>query len=334
MNSLYKKNFLKITNFTKDQIIKIINISILLKNNRKKKQEIQYLKNKKIALIFEQESTRTRCSFEIAAFEQGAKISYLASNNIHLGYKESIFDTIKVLERLYDGIGYRGTNHENLKILAQNSKIPIWNALTKKYHPTQILADLLTMQEYTKNKEISAIKVAYVGDASNNIANTLLELAHVMGFKLHIVAPKEYWPNPNIMQKIFKINKKIFICTENIKNGVKDVDFIYTDVWISMGDKKDEWNKKIQLLKKYQINQQLLSYTNNNAIKVLHCLPALHDQKTEIGKKISQSYNLQDGIEITNDIFQKNKEIIFNQSENKLHTIKALMLATLKKNII
>ncbi|QCI26038.1 ornithine carbamoyltransferase [Buchnera aphidicola] len=333
MNSLYKKSLLKITDFTKDEIKKIISLSKILKKNRKNKKEVKYLKNKNIALIFEQESTRTRCAFEIAAYEQGANISYLTSHNIHLGYKESIIDTIKVLERLYDGIGYRGISHQTIKVLSHNSNVPIWNGLTKKYHPTQLLADLLTIEEYIPNKKISEIKLAYVGDASNNIANTLLELSFLIGFTLHIVAPKKYWPKLNIMQKIYQTNKKKFLCTEDIKMGVQNVDFIYTDVWVSMGEEKSEWDKKISLLKKYQVNQKMLSYTKNDDIKVLHCLPAIHDKNTKIGKKISKLYNLHEGIEITNDIFNANSEIIFDQSENKLHTLKALMVATLKKDI-
>ncbi|WP_343128046.1 ornithine carbamoyltransferase [Buchnera aphidicola (Takecallis taiwana)] len=333
MNSLYKKHFLKMQDCTKYEINQIINLAQVIKKNRNNKQEIKYLKNKKIALVFEQESTRTRCSFEVAAFEQGAQISYLGSGNIHLGYKESLADTIQVLNRLYDGIGYRGLQHNNIKILSHYAKIPIWNALTKKYHPTQLLADLLTIKEYTVNKLVSEITLVYVGDASNNIANTLLELSLIIGFKLRLVSPKEYWPKSNIIDKIYKDNKKNFLCTENIQSGVKDADFIYTDVWLSMGDSKKEWDKKIHLLKKYQINQQLLSYTKNYNVKVLHCLPALHDQNTVISKKISELYNLQDGIEITNEVFQSNKDIIFNQSENKLHTIKSLMILTLNKNI-
>ncbi|CAL4042996.1 Ornithine carbamoyltransferase subunit I [Buchnera aphidicola (Takecallis arundicolens)] len=333
MNNLYKKHCLKIKDLTKHEINQIINLAEVIKKARNKKQEIKYLKNKKIALIFEQESTRTRCSFEVAAFEQGAQVTYLGAGNTHLGYKESISDTMQVLNRLYNGIGYRGIHHNNIKILSHYSKIPIWNALTKKYHPTQLLADLLTIKENTINKSVSEITLAYVGDASNNIANTLLELALIIGFKLHLVAPKEYWPKSDVIQKMYKTNKKKFLCTENIKEGVKKADFIYTDVWVSMGDKKNEWDKKINLLKKYQINQKLLSYTKNYNIQVLHCLPALHDQNTIIGKKCSTLYNLPDGIEITNEIFQSHKKIIFNQSENKLHTIKALMILTLKKNI-
>lgn len=333
MNSLYKKHLLKISDFTKNEIITIINLANFLKKSKKKKQEKKYLKNKNIALIFEQESTRTRCAFEISAFDQGANISYLGSKNIHLGYKESIIDTVKVLEKMYNGIGYRGINHENVNLLSQNSKIPVWNALTKIHHPTQLLADILTIQEYMPNKSFSEIQCTYIGDASNNIANTLLEASLILNFKLHLVSPKQYWPKIKILKAAYKKNKNNFLCTDNIQKGVKNSDFIYTDVWISMGDSNNSFDEKIQILKKYQVNDTLLSLTNNNNIKVLHCLPALHDKNTIIGKKISKLYNLNDGIEITNTVFQKNSKIIFTQSENKLHTIKALMIATLKKNI-
>ncbi|WP_343182386.1 ornithine carbamoyltransferase [Buchnera aphidicola] len=333
MKKLYKRNFLKISDFNKSEITKIIQFARILKKNKEKKKEVRYLKNKKIALIFEQESTRTRCAFEIAAFEQGAYTSYFAPNNLHLGYKESAHDTIKVMEKIYDGIAYRGIKHNNLKILSENSNIPIWNGLTEKYHPTQLLADILTMQECTPQKKISEIICTYVGDASNNIANTILELASILGFNLRLVAPKLYWPNKNTLNKYqIKYNKKI-LCTEDIEQGVKNTDFIYTDVWLSMGTNQKELEKRIKILRKYQVNYQMLELTKNLNIKVLHCLPALHDINTILGKNISEKYNMQNGIEITNDVFQDNKNIIFTQSNNKLHTIKSLMILTLKKNV-
>lgn len=330
MNSLYNKHILKISDLTKQEIKKIITFASILKKNRQNKQEIQYLKNKKIALIFEQKSTRTRCSFEVAAIEQGACVSYLGSD-IHLGYKESITDTIKVLERLYDGIAYRGSNHQDIKIISQNSQIPIWNALTQEYHPTQILSDILTIIECMPNKAIENIICTYVGDASNNIAKTLLEIAQIMKLKLRFLAPKKYWPKIPISKN--KNIKNNIMCTENIKKGVELSDFIYTDTWISMGEDPLIWKEKIQILKKYQVNEKMIQLSNNKKIQVLHCLPSLHDSNTILGKKISKKYKLNDGIEITNTVFQKYQDIIFTQSENKLHTIKALMILSLIKNI-
>ncbi|CAL4042915.1 Ornithine carbamoyltransferase subunit I [Buchnera aphidicola (Phyllaphis fagi)] len=329
MNSLYKKNFLKMSDFNKTEIYEIINLSDFLKKKNRMKQELQYLKKKKIALIFEKQSTRTRCAFEVAIFDQGGYSSYIESKNIHLGYKESISDTAKVLERMYDGIQYRGHDHKNIKILSQNINIPVWNGLTEKYHPTQLLADLLTIQEYSPNKLINNIILAYVGDASNNIANTMLETAHIMGFELRLVAPKKYWPNKKLLNK-YQSNNKI-ICTESIQEGVKQVDFIYTDVWMSMGESSTILHDKILSLKNYQINNKMLKLTQNNNVQVLHCLPALHDNTTKVGKKISQLYNFNDGIEITNEVFQKYQNIIFQQAENRLHTIKSMMIKTLTK---
>lgn len=333
MNSLYKKNFLKISDFNKNEIQTIINLAFFLKKQKKSKKEIQYLKNKKIALIFEKESTRTRCAFEIAAFEQGAYSSYFGPGNIHLGYKESTIDTIKILNRMYDGVQYRGNEHKTIKILSQYTKIPIWNGLTNKYHPTQLLADILTMIEFSPKKQISHISCAYVGDASNNISNTILEMAAIMGFEIRFIAPKQYWPNNKLLYKYQNQEKKNNIfCTENIEEGVKNVDFIYTDVWISMGEPEDLWDKKIKILKKYQVNRKMIELTKNSNVKVLHCLPALHDKNTKMGKKFSKLYQFHDGIEITNEVFKKYNNIIFEQAENRLHSIKALMIATLKKN--
>ncbi|MCW5197195.1 ornithine carbamoyltransferase [Buchnera aphidicola] len=332
MNCLYKKSFLKMSDLNQTEIKKVIDFAIFLKEQRNKKKERQYLKKKKIALIFEQQSTRTRCAFEIAIYEQGGYSSYLSPKNIHLGYKESILDTAKVLEKMYDGIQYRGCNHNNIKLLSKNIQIPVWNGLTEKYHPTQLLADLMTIQEYSPNKPINHIICAYVGDASNNIGNTILETAHIMNFELRLIAPKKYWPNKKLLNK-YKSNNKI-TCTENIKEGVKKVDFIYTDVWISMGESDSVLNEKILALKAYQVNNQMLELTKNNHVQVLHCLPALHDNKTQIGNKISKLFNFHDGIEITNEVFQKYNKIIFQQAENRLHTIKSIMIKTMKNQLI
>ncbi|CAL4321970.1 ornithine carbamoyltransferase [Buchnera aphidicola] len=327
MKSLFKKHIIKISNFNKHEIQKIIELSLYLKKNRNNQQEIQYLKNKKIALIFEQESTRTRCAFEIAAIEQGAYSSYFGPGNMHLGYKESIIDTAKILSKMYDGIQYRGNDHNVIKILSKYASVPVWNGLTNKYHPTQLIADLLTMIEFSRNKNISEIICSYLGDASNNIGNSLVELAGIMGFQLNLIAPKKYWPDQKILNKYIKSNN--IICTENINQGIYQSDFIYTDVWVSMGETEDAWKKKIELLRKYQVNKKIIQIAQNPKVKILHCLPALHDKNTKIGKKISNLYQFNDGIEITNEIFDKYNRIIFQQAENRLHTIKAILISTL-----
>ncbi|QCI17185.1 ornithine carbamoyltransferase [Buchnera aphidicola (Aphis helianthi)] len=336
MNYLYQRHFLRLLDFSDIELENIIILSEKLKKIKKNNQEIQLLKKKNIALIFEKESTRTRCSFEIAAFDQGAHVTYLGPGSTHLGTKESIEDTAKVLSRLYDGIEYRGHNHEVIETLAKYSNVPVWNGLTEKFHPTQIIADLLTMKEVFPKKQFFEIKCAYVGDSHNNIANTLLEAASILGIDLRLISPKKYWPEKNILslcQEKSKKNKKQIICTENIEEGIKNVDFIYTDVWVSMGEPEKTWKEKIKLLKNYQVNQNMIDMTNNPSVKVLHCLPALHDQKNIIVKSILKEYNLQDGIEITDNIFQKNQGIIFEQAENRLHTIKAILISSLIKTI-
>ncbi|AAO27054.1 ornithine carbamoyltransferase anabolic [Buchnera aphidicola str. Bp (Baizongia pistaciae)] len=334
MNALYKKNFLKLSDFTSLDIRNIINIACILKYQKKNKNEFPYLKNKNIVLIFEKQSTRTRCAFEIASFDQGAQVTYLGPGSTHLGYKESIQDTARVLSSIYDGIQYRGHNHETIKNLAKYSNVPVWNGLTEKFHPTQILADLLTIYETLPEKSFCNIKCAYVGDARNNISNTLLEASSLLGLNLCLVAPKCFWPNYDFFLKCqlkAKKNHGNIICTEDIQKGVRGADFIYTDVWVSMGEPKKTWHNRIKLLKKYQVNLKMLLLTQNKKIKVLHCLPSFHDKNTIVGEEIINKHNLDNGIEITNQVFNSQSDVIFRQSENRLHTIKALLLSTLLK---
>ncbi|WP_343192000.1 ornithine carbamoyltransferase [Buchnera aphidicola (Formosaphis micheliae)] len=335
MNTLYNRHFLKLSDFTQSEIMYLIKLAIKLKQIKKNKKEIQYLLKKNIVLIFEKASTRTRCAFEVAAFDQGANVTYLGPGNTHFEYKESIIDTVKVLSRMYHGIQYRGHDHNIVKTLSQFSTIPVWNGLTDKYHPTQLLADLCTIQELCTQKYMHEIHCAYVGNAKNNISHTLLEAAAITGLNLRLVAPKQYWPDKKILLKCQLIAQKKYgtiICTENVAEGVKNVDFIYTDVWVSMGESDKLWEKRIQLLKKYQVNDTMINLTENEHVKILHCLPAFHDQTTIIGKKILNKFNLQTGMEITHSIFKKHSDTIFEQSENRLHTIKALIISTLTEN--
>ncbi|XBC38529.1 MAG: ornithine carbamoyltransferase [Buchnera aphidicola (Melaphis rhois)] len=335
MNTLYKKSCLRLLDFCNHDIKYIIDVASFLKNAKKNNKENLYLKNKKIVLIFEKESTRTRCAFEVAAFDQGAHVTYLGPKSTHLGYKESIKDTARVLSKMYHGIQYRGHNHEVIETLAKYSTIPVWNGLTETFHPTQILADLLTMKESLSSKSLSNISCAYVGDTKNNIGLTLLEAASLVGLNLRLVSPIQFWPNAEFFLKCKSEARERngdIICTESIEEGVKNVDFIYTDVWISMGEPRKQWTDRIKLLKNYQVNSSMLHLTNNKKTKVLHCLPALHDDNTIIGKEIMNNNNLNNGIEITNEIFESNSDIIFKQSENRLHTIKALMVTSLIEN--
>jgi len=335
INTLYQRHFLRLFDFKDFEIQKLINLAIKLKKAKKNNTENQYLKGKNIVLIFEKESTRTRCAFEVAAFDQGAHVTYLGPGSTHLGYKESIKDTAQVLSKMYHGIQYRGHKHSTIKTLSDFSNVPIWNGLTEKFHPTQILADLLTIKENIHFKKFNQITCAYVGDTRNNISNTMLEAAAMTGLNLRLVSPKEYWPDEELLLECqLKSIKKSgqIICTENISDGVKNADFIYTDVWVSMGESKKLWSKRIALLKKYQVNTSMLELTNNKNIKVLHCLPSFHDHETVIGKKILDTFNLNNGMEITNSVFEQQKKIIFEQSENRLHTIKALIISTLIEN--
>ncbi|QCI21087.1 ornithine carbamoyltransferase [Buchnera aphidicola (Hyperomyzus lactucae)] len=336
MNNLYQRDCLRLLDFSSLDLKNIITLAQKLKKDKKNNQEIPLLTRKKIALIFEKESTRTRCSFEVAAFDQGAQVTYLGPGSTHLGTKESIEDTAKILGRLYDGIQYRGHDHTTIEILAKYSKAPVWNGLTEKFHPTQLLADLLTIKESFPKKKFHHIKCAFVGDAHNNMGNSLLEAASLVGLDLRLVAPKECWPEKNLFilcQKEARKKKGNIICTEKIEEGVKNVDFIYTDVWVSMGERQEIWDKRIKLLRSYQVNHSMLDMTNNAQVKVLHCLPALHDQNTNMGKSILQKYNFKNGMEITNDVFQKHQEIIFEQAENRLHTIKSILVSSLLKEI-
>ncbi|CAL4322098.1 Ornithine carbamoyltransferase subunit I [Buchnera aphidicola (Sipha maydis)] len=334
MNSCYLKNLLRLCDFCKEDILFLIKYAKKLKFKKKINKEKKLLKNKNIVLLFEKESTRTRCSFEIAAFNQGAKTTYLGPGNTHLGYKESIEDTAITLGKIYDGIIYRGHQHTNIEKLAQYAKIPVWNGLTESFHPTQILSDLLTIQEIFINTPLKKIKIAYIGDARNNIANSLVEASQILNFNLTLVSPKKYFQKEEFFKR-YNVNNsypKNILYTEDIEKGVKKVDLIYTDVWISMGEKIELQEKKIELLKNYQVNQKVLQLTENPLIKVFHCLPALHDQKTKFGKKIIKKFNLKNGIEISHDVFESNKKIIFQQSENRIHIAKALLINCLINN--
>ncbi|CAL4322291.1 Ornithine carbamoyltransferase subunit I [Buchnera aphidicola (Chaitophorus populicola)] len=336
MNSFYLRNFLRLQNFSSEDILFLIKYAKKLKFKKIINKEKKHLKNKNIVLIFEKESTRTRCSFEVASFDQGAKITYLNTKDIHLGYKESIEDTASTLGKIYDGIVYRGHIHKNIKKLAKYAKIPVWNGLTESFHPTQILSDIFTIKEIFFNKSIQDIKIAYIGDSKNNISNTLIEASNLLKFKLSLISPKEYLPTQKFLHTYnIKINKKLnnILLTEDIEKGVYQADVIYTDVWISMGENASKEEKKINLLKKYQVNQNVLKSTCNPFIKVFHCLPALHNTKTIYGKKIIQKFNLKNGVEITDDVFKSNKKIIFQQSANRVHIVKALIICSLIKNI-
>ncbi|QJC37270.1 ornithine carbamoyltransferase [Enterobacteriaceae endosymbiont of Donacia thalassina] len=342
MNSFYNKHFLKLSDFSKENLYELIKISEKLKYKKKIFKEEKKLVGKNIILIFEKNSTRTRCSFEIACFDQGANITYLNTIDSHINDKESLKDSARILSKMYDGLEYRGKYQKNIEILAKYSTIPVWNGLTNELHPTQILADLLTIKENIKNKEIDQIKLSYIGDINNNISYSLIEASSIIGFELYLISSQklELGNNlyiNNIIKKMKKSNN-IHI-TSNLNIGVKNADFIYTDIWFSMGEEKslELWEKKIKKLRNYQVNHSLLKKSHNNNIKVMHCLPSLHlynHYKKLFTKEIISKYNLYNGLEITDEVFESKNSIIFQQAENKIHTIKAIIMTSLLKEEI
>jgi ornithine carbamoyltransferase len=332
MNPFYKRHFLRLLDFTPVEINTLLDLAAELKQAKKSGKERQKLAGKNIALIFEKDSTRTRCSFEVAAYDQGARVTYLGPGGNQIGHKESIKDTARVLGRMYDGIQYRGYGQQLVETLAEFAGVPVWNGLTNEFHPTQLLADLLTMQEHLPNKLLSEMKFAYLGDARNNMGNTMLEAAALVGMDLRLVAPKVCWPEAELVAacqaQAQKTGAKITL-TEDIAEGVKGADFLYTDVWVSMGEPKEVWQERVALLKPYQVNMDVVKLTGNPQVKFLHCLPAFHDNQTTVGKQMAEQYDLPGGMEVTEDVFESPHSIVFDQAENRLHTIKAVMVATL-----
>ncbi|MDN0125168.1 ornithine carbamoyltransferase [Yersinia aleksiciae] len=334
MNQFYKRHFLRLLDFTPTEITALLDLAAELKQAKKSGCELQKLAGKNIALIFEKDSTRTRCSFEVAAYDQGARVTYLGPGGSQIGHKESIKDTARVLGRMYDGIQYRGHGQQVVETLAEYAGVPVWNGLTNEFHPTQLLADLLTMQEHLPGKPLSEMKFAYLGDARNNMGNTMLEAAALVGMDLRLVAPKACWPEAQLVAdcqvQAQKTGGKITL-TEDIAEGVKGADFLYTDVWVSMGEPKEVWHERVALLKPYQVNMDVVKLTGNPQVKFLHCLPAFHDDQTTLGKQMAEQYHLPGGMEVTDEVFESAHSIVFDQAENRLHTIKAVMVATLSQ---
>ncbi|WJV53476.1 ornithine carbamoyltransferase [Prodigiosinella aquatilis] len=336
MNPFYLRHFLRLMDFTPTEIESLLNLSMKLKADKKSGTEIRHLQGKNIALIFEKDSTRTRCSFEVAAYDQGAQVTYLGSSGSQIGHKESMKDTARVLGRMYDGIQYRGYGQHLVETLAEFSGVPVWNGLTDEFHPTQLLADLLTMREHLPGQSLSDMKLAYVGDTRNNMGNTMLEAAALTGLDLRLIAPKTYWPEAGLVAECQAAAVKTggsITLTEDVATGVKDVDFIYTDVWVSMGEPKEVWQQRINLLRPYQVNMAMITATGNPQVKFLHCLPAFHDDQTTIGKQMAAQYGLHGGMEVTEELFESAHSIVFDQAENRMHTIKAVMVATLSQQL-
>jgi len=327
---LHNRNFLKLLDYTPQEITYLLDLAANLKKAKNSGNEKQYLKGKNIALIFEKASTRTRCAFEVAAYDQGAHITYLGPTGSQIGQKESMKDTARVLGRMYDGIEYRGYGQVIVEELGKYAGVPVWNGLTNEFHPTQILADFLTMIEHS-DKPLKEMVFCYLGDARYNMGNSLMVGSAKMGVDFRIAAPKAYQPSADLVAKCKVIAKdtgaKITI-TENVDDAVKNADFLYTDVWVSMGEPDSVWEERIRLLKPFQVNMKVLEKTGNPSVKFLHCLPAFHNRETKVGEDIFKKFGL-DGMEVTEDVFESKHSIVFDEAENRLHTIKAVMVATL-----
>ncbi|WP_373945780.1 ornithine carbamoyltransferase (plasmid) [Vibrio chagasii] len=329
--NLRNRNFLKLLDFTPKEIQFLLDLSADLKKAKYAGTEQKKLTGKNIALIFEKASTRTRCAFEVAAFDQGAQVSYLGPSGSQIGQKESMKDTARVLGRMYDGIEYRGFGQSIVEDLGAYAGVPVWNGLTDEFHPTQILADFLTMLEHGRGKQLHQISFAYLGDARNNMGNSLLVGAAKMGMDIRLVAPKAFWPEEQLVeecQAIAQITGAKITLTEDVAEGVKGCDFLYTDVWVSMGEAPEAWDERVAVMKPYQVNMDVIKLTGNPQVKFMHCLPAFHNNETVIGQQVADKYGM-NGLEVTDEVFESDYSIVFDEAENRMHTIKAVMVATL-----
>jgi len=328
--NLRNRNFLKLLDFTPEEINFLIDLSQKLKKAKYAGLEQPKLTGKNIALIFEKASTRTRCAFEVAALDQGAHVTYLGPSGSQIGTKETMKDTARVLGRMYDGIEYRGFGQNIVEELGKYAGVPVWNGLTTEFHPTQILADFLTAKE-NLNKSFNKMIFTYVGDGRNNMANSLMVGGAKLGMDFRIVAPKEVQPDAELIDQckaIAKENGAKITVTDNIKEGVKNTDVIYTDVWVSMGEPAEVWKQRIELLKNYQVNKAMMDMTGNSNTIFMHCLPSFHNTNTKLGKEIFEKFGLPE-MEVTDEVFESEASVVFDEAENRMHTIKAVMVATL-----
>ena len=328
--NLRNRSFLKLLDFSPREIQYLLDLARDLKRAKYTGTEVPRMKGKNIALIFEKTSTRTRCAFEVAAYDQGAHVTYLGPTGSQIGIKETMKDTARVLGRMYDGIEYRGFAQATVEDLSRYAGVPVWNGLTNEAHPTQVLADLLTMTEHS-DKPLNQISFAYLGDSRFNMGNSLLVGGAKMGMDVRIVAPKTLQPSKELIAKCMEIGKETgarITITDDVDAGVKGCDFIYTDIWVSMGEPDEVWKERIAMLMPYQVNAKLMERTGNPRCKFMHCLPSYHNRDTKAGEDVYQKFGL-DGIEVTEEVFESENSIVFDEAENRLHTIKAVMVATL-----
>ncbi len=328
--NLRNRHFLKLLDFTPGEIRYLLELSFSLKKEKKEGSGVQRLRGKNIALIFEKTSTRTRCAFEVAACDQGAGVTYLGPSGTQIGHKESMKDTARVLGRMYDGIEYRGFGQSIVEELAHYAGVPVWNGLTDEFHPTQVLADFMTMMEHS-DKPLNEMKLCYLGDARNNVGNSLMVGSAKVGIDFRAAAPPSVQPDQLLVEKCRAIaaesGGKITI-TGDVQLAVKDADFLYTDVWVSMGEPEERWAERIELLEPYQVNRAVTSMTGNKNVKFLHCLPAFHNRETKVGESIFRKFGLE-AQEVTEEVFESEHAVVFDEAENRMHTIKAIMVATL-----
>ena len=330
MVNLKNRSFLKLLDFTPEEIQYLLDLAAELKADKKAGREHKTLVGKNIAQIFEKTSTRTRCSFEVAAYDQGAHVTYLGPSGSQIGIKETMKDTARVLGRMYDGIEYRGFAQKTVEELSEYSGVPVWNGLTNEFHPTQILADFLTMREHS-DKPLNQISYAYLGDARFNMGNSLLVGGAKMGMDVRIVAPKSLQPAAELVAECRKVAEQTgarITITDDVDAGVKGCDFIYTDIWVSMGEPDEVWKERIAMLMPYQVNASLMKRTGNPDCKFMHCLPSYHNRDTKAGEDVYQKFGM-DGVEVTEEVFESPASIVFDEAENRMHTIKAVMVATL-----
>ncbi|GAA2246552.1 ornithine carbamoyltransferase [Streptomyces ruber] len=328
--TLAGRHFLKELDFTGEELRGLVELAAELKAAKKAGTEPRYLSGRNIALIFEKTSTRTRCAFEVAAADQGASTTYLDPSGSQIGHKESVKDTARVLGRMYDAIEYRGDSQQKVEELAAYAGVPVYNGLTDDWHPTQMLADVLTMTEHC-DKPLTGTAFAYLGDARFNMGNSYLVTGALLGMDVRIVAPESYWPAEEIVthaRKLAETSGARVTLTEDVAEGVRGADFVATDVWVSMGEPKEVWAERIAALTPYAVTMDVLRATGNPDVRFLHCLPAFHDLGTKVGREIHEAYGL-DSLEVTDEVFESPHSVVFDEAENRLHTIKAVMVATL-----
>jgi len=330
MTNLSGRNLLKDIDLSPEEFLSILDLGARLREDKRERNEQQHLRGLNIALIFEKASTRTLSAFEVGAHDQGAHVTYLGPGESQIGYKESIKDTARVLGRMFDGIEYRGSAQANVETLGEHAGVPVWNGLTDDWHPTQMLADILTMRDHV-SRPLGQVAYCYLGDARNNTANSLLVTGALLGMDVRIAAPEVLWPSSDVQSIARGLASRSgarITVSEDIHDAVRDADFLYTDVWLSMGEPVDKWDARIDQLLPYQVNAAVMSATGNSDVKFMHCLPALHNTETGVGRQIFERRGLS-ALEVTEEVFESDASIVFEQAENRLHTIKALMVATL-----